>query len=455
MLTADLVNARRKGTELRLVALNDETKARALAIAAQMAARISLLATEEGSSRKDVEDALSSVEADAKDQKTKAGLTKLLLDRCTFDAVSDLPPEAIRREVFERAAAARRNGDFVRSDVLAAVAAAHATTPDAIDRALFADLRAAHKLLGFEAVTPSALVQMWGRGQAQAVLLRATKIVVDVSASAGATRALFHKLKFLRLLHVIEKIEDGHRVTIDGPFSLFESATKYGLELAMVLPALDGCDTWSLAAQVLWGKARTPLFFRIDSDSHATTKSGTKGTRAPKWLADEVKELARAIESLEPAWRARPADVILELSGVGLCVPDLALERDGRTVYVESMGYWSRDAVWKRVELVTAGLSAPILFAVSERLRVSEAILPADASAALYVYKGTMHASAVLERVNRLWELRGYGGEDGSGGISSVTPDASTAAMAYPVVQSAKSAVTGLSRSPSRAAPRR
>lgn len=406
MLTADLVNARRKGKELVLVPLKEDGRARALAMATQMVERLQLLHAEGGASRKDVEDALASTEVDARDQKVKAGLLKLCLDRCTFEAEPELEPEALRREVFERAASARKKGAFVRSDVLAEVAALRETTADAVERALFADLRAAHKLLEVATIAPDALVRAYEHGQAQAVLLRATKIVVDVTAAPGPTRALFHKLKFLRLLHVIEKKETQHRITIDGPFSLFESATKYGLELAMVLPALDGCDEWSLAAEVLWGKERTPLLFRLDgaAEEKDTTK---KAGRSPAWLADDVKELAKAICALDPAWSARPANAILELAGVGLCVPDLELSRDGRVVYLESMGYWSRDAVWRRVELVQAGLAAPILFAVSERLRVSEEVLPGDAPAALYVYKGTMHARAVLERINRLWNAAG------------------------------------------------
>lgn len=407
MLTADLVNARRKGKELRLVALTEEARARALAMATAMVERLGVLQAEAGASRKDVEDALDAVEADARDQKLKAGLAKLCLDRCTFEAEPELPPEALRREVFELAASARKSGAFVRAGVLASVAEARGTTVDAIERALFSDLRAAHKLLAFAGMAPAALVQAYERGQAQAVLLRATKIVVDVTAAPGPTRALFHKLKFLRLLHVIEKTEDGHRLTIDGPFSLFESATKYGLELAMVLPALDGCDAWSLAAEVLWGKERAPLLFRIDHERRTEPGEGARATRkkrAPAFLSDDVKELAKAIEALDPAWRARPANAILELPGIGLCVPDLMLERDGKVVYLESLGYWSRDAVWRRVELVQSGMTVPILFAVSERLRVSEAVLPADASGALYVYKGTMHARAVMERVTRLWE---------------------------------------------------
>jgi hypothetical protein len=63
------------------------------------------------------------------------------------------------------------------------------------------------------------------------------------------------------------------------------------------------------------------------------------------------------------------------------------------------LGFWSRSAVWKRVEMVEAGLPCPIVFAVSKHLRVSEEVLDSDTPAALYIYARTMNARAVLDRV--------------------------------------------------------
>jgi predicted nuclease of restriction endonuclease-like RecB superfamily len=87
-------------------------------------------------------------------------------------------------------------------------------------------------------------------------------------------------------------------------------------------------------------------------------------------------------------------------------VPDLVFDlgtgKTRRRVYLEVMGYWSRDAVWKRVELVKAGLSERIVFAVSSRLRVSEDALGGDLPGELYVYKRTMSARALAERLDRL-----------------------------------------------------
>ena len=228
------------------------------------------------------------------------------------------------------------------------------------------------------------------------------KITVDVAkASPAATRALFRRLKFLRLLHVIQRTDEGYRIVIDGPFSLFESVTKYGQRLAMVLPVLEDCAAWRLVADVRWGKEKRPLVFRLEGEA-------TPGRVAEPLLPDEIAALLRSFQALESPWRASAKATILELPGVGLTVPDLVFERDvpgGKPVrvHLEVMGYWSRAAVWQRVELVQAGLADRILFAVSSRLRVSEEVLGEELPGALYVYKGTMSARVIRERLDALF----------------------------------------------------
>ena len=314
-------------------------------------------------------------------------------------------PRSIRRDVFTRASHARAalgpGEKLDRASVLAEVASLRGTTARAIERALFADLRGAQVVTKLEPVGAAGLVAAYERGQAQAVLLRAVKITVLVTmASAPATRAFFRRLKFLRLLYVITRTDDGYRVVIDGPFSMFESVTRYGLKLAMVLPALEACDAWSLVADVRWGKERTPLVFRL--------KGGAPSTKVKEPpVLPEAAALRKSFASLDVGWRAVPCTKVLELPGVGLTVPDLVFEKVGadgtrRIVYLEVMGYWSRAAVWQRVELVQAGFGERVLFAVHSRLRVSEEVLGAEEPGALYVYKGTMNARAIAAKLDAM-----------------------------------------------------
>jgi uncharacterized protein len=400
LLTADLVNARRRGEELRIVALDRNRQQRAGELATSY---LAIAAGQVGRSRDDFDEACAGIEVQAHERRLADGIRKLVEDRCEFDAEGSIDPAELRRELFVHASAARRERAFDRGAAIEEIARRRGLSAAELEEALYADLRGSHRLKRLEPIEPARLVSEYELAQAQAVLLRAVRVAVDVECSGpGAYRALFRKLKFLRLLYRLEaRPEGGYRIEIDGPFSLFESVTRYGLQLALALPALRECDAFALRAEVRWGAQRAPLVFRLAGGCAG-------GTEEEARLPDEVAALVGALAGMETPWRVAPAAAILDLPGVGLCVPDLVFEheRTGECVYLEVMGFWSREAVWRRVELVEAGLSERILFAVSERLRVSEQVLGEERPGALYVYKKVMNARAVLERVERLAAVR-------------------------------------------------
>lgn len=402
MLTADLVRARRHRGELRLRPLDGKARAAALDAAGAL---IAVAAAHVGQPRAAFDEACDAVIAAAGDARLAAGLAKLIEDRATFEAAAELEPEALRRDVFARASAARRalapGASLDRAAVLAAVAGERGLSADAVEAGLYADLRAAHRLVAFSPPTPAALVEAYDEAQAQAVLLRAVRVTVDVDCASPADyRRLFRQLKFQRLLHTITaRAGGGYRIEIDGPYSLFESVTRYGLALALALPAIRACARWRLDADLRWGAARTPLAFHLEGSANAA---------ADPPLPDELTALVRAIDEQGTPWRAAPADVLLELPGVGVCAPDLALTHDGtgETVYVEVLGYWSRAAVWRRVELVERGLADRIVFAVGQHLRVSEQALDDELPGALHVYRRTLQAKPLLARVEQVASAR-------------------------------------------------
>jgi predicted nuclease of restriction endonuclease-like RecB superfamily len=396
MLLSEHVLAQRRGETLVLRSFDAKARARADAIARDV---VAIAKDSIGKTRGELESALGAVDAEARDAKVRAGLAKLVLDRCVFEQAPTVNPEELRAALFSRAAAERRErGHIDRAVIVAEIASAHDLAPDALERGLYADLKTSHTVLSFDPIAPEALVELFARGQAQGVLLRAERVVARVKCSSpGALRALFRALKFHRLLFTAIADGDAQVIGIDGPMSLFEAGTKYGPRLAMALPALEACDALELEAIVRWGKERTRLSFK-----HVHT-SATPAEEAP--LPDEVEALRSALAKGEYGLDVRRSTAILTLPGVGTCVPDLELrDARGRVAYVEVLGFWSRDAVWRRVELAERGLGARIVFCVSSRLRVSEEVLPESLPAALYVYKGAMSARAVVDRAKTLLE---------------------------------------------------
>ena len=83
-------------------------------------------------------------------------------------------------------------------------------------------------------------------------------------------------------------------------------------------------------------------------------------------------------------------------------MPDLAFcsQETGEEVFLEVFGFWSRAAVWRRVEQIQAGLPARLLLAVSKGARVSEEVLDEEAcGSSLYVFKTAISAKEVLARL--------------------------------------------------------
>ena len=400
MLTADMVTARRRKGELRLTALNEERRARALWIAERY---VAVAKNHIGQSRAELQEAWTAVQVGARERKLALGIKKLIEDGLEFDTGLAVDAIVLRREVFERATARRRGLEegqpFDREAVLQEIARERELTVEAIERGLYADLKGAHILRAMNAPAPAVLVDGFDLEQARAVLLRAVHLTARIhNASPDAVRALFGKLKFRRLLYSVYRDDDGSlRLEIDGPYSLFESVTKYGLQLALALPAIFACGDWEIDADVRWTKQRVPVRFRLQGSARSDGAS-VRVRDEVQQLHDQVRDRAKC------SWNVAIADDIFELPGVGLCVPDLRFmhEETGEIVHLEIMGFWSRAAVWKRVELVRAGLETKILFAVSSRLRVSEQVLGEDEPGALYVYKGVIRPVQVLAKLDAL-----------------------------------------------------
>jgi predicted nuclease of restriction endonuclease-like RecB superfamily len=348
-----------------------------------------------------VDEALSALESAPQEKKLLLALKKLALDDCVFDGNGALDAATLRRELFSRATVARQGLSmgqrFDRQAVLAETAKVLGLTSDALESGLYSDLRSAERLLSTPTYDAETLRRKHARAEVQAVLLCSVRVVVEVRcASADQYRTLFHKLKFRQLLFQMSAREGGgYRIEIDGPYSLFESVTKYGLELALLLPALEACTSAKLDAELRWGKKRDKLRFSLDLRSSQACE--------PSPPRDEIQGLLLAFAE-SPDWRAEPAQEVLELPGIGLCVPDLCFTHrgTGEQVLCEVLGFWNRAAVWRRIELVEQGLATKIVFVVSARLRVSEEMLDGADSAALYVYKGAINPKALQRKLTEL-----------------------------------------------------
>jgi uncharacterized protein len=403
LLTVDLVRARRKDGKILPAYIHGAAMARLLPVARFYAETLGRLV---GEKRDDVDAVLATFEVPARDRVAALGLRKVIEDRCEFEVAPGADPEALRHEVFWAAARAHRaldvRSELDRDAVLADVAARLGTTAEAIEAGLYADLRGSEILKRVTPIAPEAALERYNLGLAQAILLRALRVTVRVEAdAAGGTdrfRRLFRAARFHQLIHVVEgDPRTGYTITLDGPFSLFDSVQRYGLRLALFLPSVLTFPAFHVRADVLWGKERAPAVFEIGPADGLVADLSGEPVENP-----EIETFCAAFTRLSSEWSVRRSARIFALPGAVVCVPDLVFEsrETGEEVYLEVFGFWSRAAVWQRVELIRErGFPARILLAVSKHLRVSEEVLGDEDAGEIYAYKTTMSPRAVLERL--------------------------------------------------------
>lgn len=403
MLTSDLLRFRRKGQRILPRWLRGPDAELALSIAADF---LQILSNSNNQSREDIDEALSAVPVPADARLVGLGLRKVLESLCTWDVPEGIDPETVRHEVFLAGAKAHRGLDvrqeFDRNVVLAEVAAKLGQTPEAIDAALYADLRENEKLIAFRPISPALVLDRYDLGLAQAILLKATHVVVKVSGeSVDRYRRLFRAVRFHGLIHVVSgSAKEGYTITLDGPFSLFDSVQKYGLRLAMFLPSVLAFRDFQIRAELAWGKTKTRAVLELGPAdglvSHALEP-------ASAGAALDLEAFVAGFLRLDSEWSCAENDHIFALPGEIVCVPDLVFQNreTGEEVFLEAFGFWSRAAVWQRVELLRKGFPARILLAVGKQLRVSEEVLGEDEAGEIYVYRATMSPKVVLERLRR------------------------------------------------------
>jgi uncharacterized protein len=351
-----------------------------------------------GRTRGELEESLADLIGDGPTQLVHQGLAKLLEDRCEFDVASDTPPDQLREHVFKASAAARAEAvktkqPFDRMAVLEQVAAELALTAKQVEIGLFADLKDEQRITTFDDCAPAFLVNRYNVALAQAILLRCTALEVRVSGETPARfRQLFRAVKFHRLICTIRSDGGvGYTLTLDGPLSLFSSTQKYGLQLALFLPALLHCRAFTLKATVRWGAERKEKQFALSGSDGLKSHLPDFGVYTPRELAIFEENFRTSIAD----WLISQEPVPLPVEGT-TWVPDFKLTHTptGKEVYLELIGFWRKVDLLDQYKRLKRGLPGQFVLAVSEAYRADEVEEFALAEG-VYRYKRTPIAAEV------------------------------------------------------------
>lgn len=317
--------------------------------------------------RGELQAALRALEGDSPDYRVVRGFAHLALNAAEFKlATGALEPEAIRRELFILAAAKGVYGDPQAQEILETVAPRYELEAETLRDALYADLPDNHLLSVLPDFTPQQLVNRYNLAQAQGLLYSALYLRLIAHRNVpGEYRRLFQHLKFHGLMYAVEgHLDDGYQIYVDGPASLFKQTRKYGLQMAMFLPALLRISRWSMEAVLQ--RDGEELSYQLDSQSPLKPLSPTP----PAFDSLLEETFARRWGKLGTAWVLEREVEIVDLKGT-VFVPDFALRHvDGRIAHVEIMGFWHPDYLRRKLDKLRRAAMPNLIVAVSDRLNV-------------------------------------------------------------------------------------
>lgn len=397
MLTADLVRASVRAGVLR-PRFVDVGRADHLG---QAEALVRLFAACRGKTVGELDEALADHIGDSTDFALIRGLAKLLRDGTEVAVDAAAEPAAIRAAVFRAAGASwplrpgGGQGFGDRDAALAAAAEALGIDVEAVEDGLFGDLAAEQRVKDVALPEPEALLERYNLGLAQAILLRARAVVVELpGVSAARLRSVFRYIKFRRLMHRAAKTADGYRIELDGPLSLFRQTQRYGLQLAMVLPGLALAERWSLAAEVVWGKERRALRFELDQDAPIVSRDKDVGT----WVGDEEKHLQKGFRALDSPWKLSRGARVVDLGGRDVLVPDYVLKHeDGREALLDIVWFWKKARFADRLALLREHGPKNLIVALATRYNGDKKDPPDVGDATCYPFKGVIAPKRLVE----------------------------------------------------------
>lgn len=405
------------------------------------------------------------------DHRLVRGLFAVLERRTEFAAPrSAVAPQTARRRLFEESAArglalsAER-----RASIVASVAGGMGIGAAELEDAVWADSEERMLVRRFRGTDAAGLAALYNRSLAQTLLFRCASMEVRLRGGAHWKRVL-REVKRRRLMYVLEPARgpggepraEVASCTIEGPTSLFRMTDRYGTAMARVLPAVMAAPGWEVAGTIVRrtddaDAARLYRFALSDRAHGDLLRLPGGGAPAPEPYDSSVEERfaaafeshfgprGRAEEAAGPGadhlgWRlVREPDPLIAAGRA--MIPDFAFERFGRRVYLEIVGFWTRDYLRKKSEKVEAllggGEGAPpadLLVAVDSGLACSQGVLDVGrlaggpAGGRVFPFAGDVPLKPVLRRLAEVDAEIISEKVDGAGGGGAAAASASASA---------------------------
>lgn len=318
------------------------------------------------------------LESEYNDYKLVRGFFTLLERRCVLkNMMGNLDSILIRRLLFEESS--KRGlalSDMSRNDIINSVSTSLNLPQVEIKSAMWSDLEENLVVEKFDSLSATDLITWYNISLMQTLLFRCTNF--DVYLKGGVNwKHLLRKVKMYGLMYNLHKISKNEQeqkqqddtnensllmCSLDGPMSLFKMTDRYGTSIAKLLPTILASSYWKINAVILRktydGKKLfkfemsrdtssqflVPLPSKIFYGSGDSEKESQYDSLLEEKFAADFKMYGKSM-----GWKlTREPDPLIAAEGKAM-IPDFLFEKYGKKVYLEIVGFWTRDYLERKI----------------------------------------------------------------------------------------------------------
>lgn len=294
------------------------------------------------------------------------GLARVLEGRCSL-----IPPPVQlgwenRLKLFFKAAEIRSAGGLdvlARQTLVAGEATVLGIDPATLLHSLYADVPGNEQVESFEDITWERLIGEYNLALLQGIVLRAEHLRVRLEPETSRQlRALVHAAKFHQLHWRISSDGTGGplEIQLDGPLSLFDCTTKYGLRLACYLPTALALPGVRISALVQWGKKQKR---KVEWEYSAGMAELPNRHPSVSGSTAEVAGFQKLWGEAEPGWELEISRRVIPCGDSVYWVPDFELSNpvSGQHLLLEILASPGQERLEKLVRALDAKTGLPWL----------------------------------------------------------------------------------------------
>ncbi|MEM3916866.1 MAG: DUF790 family protein [Candidatus Nitrosocaldus sp.] len=319
---------------------------------------------------------------DYNDYRLVRGFYTILERRCVFKhRDSPVHPTMLRMEVFKessRRGYALTHGE--RKSIMEEVASRLKVDPSYMEEMMWSDMDENLIIEEFRSISPESLVAEYNIALLQSILLNCTRL--ECSVLQGVEwKNLLRQAKRLGLMYMLddsyrykdEDDDDNNDIPssviciIDGPASIFKLTDRYGFAIARLLPTLLRSKGWWMKAWIVRKgmgrgvdakrlyelKISSKDAMKIDLLLHSSSSEwdGNRDEDDGYSVYDSSVEerFATLFNQYGTGWRLVREPEPIAVSGQAF-IPDFVLEKYGRRIYIEIVGFWTKDYIERKVK---------------------------------------------------------------------------------------------------------